>query len=241
VQQLADDGLAMRSIARHVSALRGFFRFVLLDGFREDDPTAQLGAPRFGKKLPNFLSVAEVTALIAAPDTATPRGLRDRAMVELMYGSGLRVSELVNLQLGDRRRDPPVLLVRGKGSKERLAPVGPAADRALDAWLLERGALDKGAGSPWFFVGRAGRPLTRQAFWKNLRKHALSAGIHKPLSPHTLRHSFATHLLQGGADLRSLQMLLGHADIATTEIYTHVAVEHLAEVHASAHPRARKR
>jgi integrase/recombinase XerD len=242
VLALHSDGLSARSVARHVSAVRGFVRFCLADGYREDDPAARLSSPKIGRRLPSPLSGEQVRALIAAPDRCTPRGSRDAAMIELLYSSGLRVSELCGLLRSDLRDDPPILLVRGKGDKERLVPVGEAARQAVRSYL-ERGRplLDRGRESPWLFVGRPGRPLTRQGFWKNLRRLALTAGIDAHLSPHTLRHSFATHLLEGGADLRMVQAMLGHADIATTEIYTHVAGERLHQVHRDAHPRARRR
>ena len=242
VLQLHDDGLSPRSVARHISAARGFVRFCLADGHRDDDPAARLSTPKSGRKLPSVLSAEQVRALLAAPDRSTPRGLRDGAMLELLYSAGLRVSELCGLLRSDLREEPPILLVRGKGDKERVVPVGEVAGRAVRRYLEEgRPLLDRGAGSPWLFVGRPGRPLTRQAFWKNLRRDALKAGIDVHLSPHTLRHSFATHLLEGGADLRTVQAMLGHADIATTEIYTHVAGERLHQVHRDAHPRARRR
>lgn len=238
VLQLHTDGLAERSVGRHISAARGFFKFLVADGWRTDDPAARLRTPRFGRKLPSVLRGDQVEALLAAPDRTTPRGLRDFAMLELLYSSGLRVSELCGLKVSDVRREPPVLRVRGKGDKDRVVPVGESALEAIARYLEEgRGVLDKGRGSAWLFLGRPGKPLTRQGFWKNLRKHALVVGIDRPVSPHTLRHSFATHLLEGGADLRSVQAMLGHADIATTEIYTHVAGERLHEVHADAHPR----
>ncbi len=241
VLHLADSGLSPRSAARHISAVRGWLRFCVADGWRDDDPGARLGSPKHARKLPGVLRSDQVEALLRAPDRSTPRGLRDAAMLELLYSSGLRVSELVGLKISDLRRDPPVLLVQGKGNKQRLVPVGESAERAVGAWLRDgRAALDKHHRSPWLFVGRPGRPLTRQGYWKGLRKLALTAGIPGKLSPHTLRHSFATHLLEGGADLRSVQAMLGHADIATTEIYTHVATERLHEVHRDAHPRGRR-
>ncbi len=242
VLRLAEDGLSPRSVARHVSAVRGFVRFCLTDGYRDDDPAARLSVPKAGRRLPGVLSAEQVQALIAAPDRSTPRGLRDGAMLELLYSSGLRVSELCGLRRSDLREDPPILIVRGKGDKERVVPVGELAQRAVRRYLEEgRPLLDRGEGSPWLFVGRPGRPLTRQAFWKNLRRDALKAGIEVHLSPHTLRHSFATHLLEGGADLRTVQGMLGHADISTTQIYTHVAGERLQQVHRDAHPRAHRR
>ena len=235
------EGLAPRSVARHLSSVRGFTRFLVADGWLEEDRGARVQGPRPTRSLPNVLGLADVDRLLGAPDDS-PRGLRNRAMLELMYGSGLRVTELCRLPLNARQVDPPILLVRGKGDKERVVPVGPAAQRAVERWLAEgRPALNRGAPCGWMFVGRPGRPLTRQGFWKNLRTLAAKAGIDVPFSPHTLRHSFATHLLEGGADLRSVQAMLGHADIATTEIYTHVASERLREVHRDAHPRGRRK
>ena len=241
---LYDDDLSARSRARVLSALKGFFRFLVLDGRREDDPAARLRGPKAGRPLPKVLSRDEMERLLAAPGTETTKGLRDTAMLELMYSSGLRVSELCGLELNALRSlgDRPVLVVRGKGDKERLVPVGPVALAAIRAWLEEGRPLQKGAkGSPVLFPARAGKPMTRQGFWKSIKKYGLAAGIQTELSPHTLRHSFATHLLEGGADLRSVQAMLGHADISTTEIYTHVGSEHLHEVHRSAHPRAEVR
>ncbi len=237
---LSEEGLAGRSVARTLSAVRGFTKHLLAEGDRAEDPAARVPGPKPGRKLPSVLRVDEVSALLAAPDDS-PRGLRDRAMLELMYGSGLRVTELCQLPLNARQIDPPVLIVRGKGDKERVVPVGPAAERAVQRWLAEgRPRLNRGRDCAWLFVGRPGRPLSRQGYWKNLRGLALRAGVHTPFSPHTLRHSFATHLLEGGADLRSVQAMLGHADIATTEIYTHVASERLHDVHRDAHPRGRR-
>ncbi|MCP4870843.1 MAG: site-specific tyrosine recombinase XerD [Proteobacteria bacterium] len=238
ILQLHNDGLSERSVGRHISAARGFFKFLVADGWRTDDPAARLRTPRFGRPLPSVLRGDDVTALLAAPDRNTPRGARDGAMLELLYSSGLRVSELCGLKVSDVRRDPPIMMIRGKGDKDRVVPVGEAALDAIFHYLEEgRGVLDKGRGSSWLFIGRPGKPLTRQGFWKNLRNHARRIGITAHVSPHTLRHSFATHLLEGGADLRSVQAMLGHADIATTEIYTHVAGERLHQVHADAHPR----
>jgi integrase/recombinase XerD len=241
VWQLHTDGLSDRSVARHISAVRGFFKFLLADGWRPDDPAARLRTPRFGRSLPSVLRSDQVEALLNAPDRTTARGLRDAAMLELLYSSGLRVSELCGLAVSAVRREPPVMIVRGKGNKERAVPVGEAALDAIARYLEEaRGELDKGRNSPWLFVGRPGKPMTRQGFWKNLRRYALQSGIGH-VSPHTIRHSFATHLLEGGADLRAVQEMLGHEDITTTEIYTHVAGVRLHQVYASAHPRARKK
>ena len=239
VLHLYEQELSPRSVARNISSVRGFVRFLVAEGRREDDPAARLSSPRFPHKLPHVLRIDEVEALLAAPGTESPRALRDTAMIELLYSSGLRVSELCGLRRNSLRRNPATVIVRGKGDKERVVPVGPAAEQAVRIFL-EQGwaALDAGRGSPFLFLGRGGKALTRQAFWKNLRRYALVAGITVELSPHTLRHSFATHLLSGGADLRSVQAMLGHADIATTEIYTHVSRERIHEVYREAHPRS---
>ena len=242
VRGVGSSGLAARSVARVVSSVRGLTRFLLLDGWTEEDPGARLRSPKFGRPLPDVLTREDVEAILAVPDRSTPRGLRDAAMLELLYSSGLRVSELCGLRLNSIQEDPPILVVRGKGDKERLVPVGPLALDAIKAYLLEgRPEIEKGTSSPWLFVGRPGKALTREGFWKNLKRIALQSGVTKKVSPHTLRHSFATHLLEGGADLRSVQEMLGHADISTTEIYTHVAGERLHEVHREAHPRASRR
>jgi len=242
LSHLHERGLSPRSRARSLSAVRGFFKFLVLDGRRPDNPAGRIRAPKQGRKLPDVLSAEQVAALIAAPGTETPRGLRDTAMLELVYSSGLRVSELCGLELNSLRADPPILVVRGKGNKERIVPVGPLALRAIFAYLEQGRPLLPGVGhSPALFPGRAGKPLTRQAFWKAIKRYGLLAGISEDLSPHTMRHSFATHLLEGGADLRSVQAMLGHADIATTQIYTHVSNARLRDVHRDAHPRATRR
>ena len=235
---LFERDLSARSRARALSAARGFFRFLVADGWRKDDPSTRLTAPKPGRPLPKVLTQEDVRSLLYAPDLETPRGLRDRAMLELLYSSGLRVTELVTLELNQLRSDPPLLLVRGKGDKERMVPVGPAALAAIGRYLEEGRAQLKGHPSRFMFPGPSGKALTRQGFWKTLKRYALVAGVTTELSPHTLRHSFATHLLEGGGDLRSVQAMLGHADIATTEIYTHVSSKRLHEVHRAAHPRA---
>lgn len=236
---LYEDHLSARSVSRYVSSVRGFVRFLVATGRREDDPASRLSSPRFARELPEVLTLAEVELLLEAPGTASARALRDTAMIELLYSSGLRVSELCTLRRNSLRPEPPTVIVRGKGNKERIVPVGPAAERAVGRYLEEGWpVLDRGRGSSWLFLGRAGSPLTRQGFWKNLRRYAHRAGITTHLSPHTLRHSFATHLLAGGADLRTVQAMLGHSDIATTEIYTHVSRERIHEVYRDAHPRS---
>jgi len=231
-------GAKPRTTARQLSTLRRFYRQLLETGTIREDPTREVEAPRLDARLPQALTEAEVEALLAAPDPGDPLGLRDRTLLEVVYATGLRVSELVGLALDRVRRDAGYLLVEGKGGKQRLVPLG---EEALD-WLeryLEHGrpTLLAGRASDRVFVSRRGGSLTRQAVWYRLRKYAREAGIEKPLSPHTLRHSFATHLLNHGLDLRSLQMLLGHSDLSTTQIYTHVARQRLKALHAEHHPR----
>ncbi len=239
VLTLHERQLRPRTVNRYISSVRGFIRFLIAEGHREDDPASRLVSPRFPHQLPEVLRVEEVAALIAAPGTSTPRALRDTAMIELLYSSGLRVSELCGLRRNSLRTAPATVIVRGKGDKERIVPVGPAAEQAVRRFLAEGWPqLDKGRGSPFLFIGPSGKALSRQAFWKNLRRYAQAAAITVNLSPHTLRHSFATHLLSGGADLRTVQAMLGHADISTTEIYTHVSRERIHEVYQQAHPRS---
>lgn len=236
---LRDSGLSPRSAARAISALRTFHRFLAGQGYVKSDPTALLRTPRVPRSLPNVLSGDEVERLLQAPDTGTPRGLRDKAMLELLYATGLRVSELVSLSL--TAIDPTVGFVRcmGKGAKERVVPVGSSAITWLKEYLTGgRPSLTAGKETSVLFPGRGGRRLTRQAFWKSVRSYAGRAGISKRITPHTLRHSFATHLLEHGADLRSVQLMLGHADISSTQIYTHVGRARLREIHERFHPRS---
>lgn len=231
-------GIAARSIARQLSALKRYYRWLIRQGRREDDPTLAIDAPRLPRPLPKSLSEADVEALLAAPDPDTDLGLRDRAMLELLYACGLRVSELTGLPLAGVSLDMGVVKVMGKGAKERLVPMGEVAADWIGRYLGEaRPALLRGRASDALFVTRRGTAMTRQMFWQLINGHALSAGIAAHLSPHTLRHAFATHLLNHGADLRVVQMLLGHADISTTQIYTHVARERLKQLHAKHHPR----
>jgi integrase/recombinase XerD len=223
---------------RRLSVFKRFCRWALREKLIEADPTLKLAAARQPLRVPKTLSEAQVEALLAAPDAETPLGLRDRAMIELMYASGLRVSELVTLKTVYLSLDQGALRVSGKGAKERLVPFGAEAHAWLRRYLAEaRAAILGGRASDALFVTARGGPMTRQMFWKLIKAHALKAGIHAPLSPHTLRHAFATHLLNHGADLRAVQMLLGHADISTTTIYTHVARERLKALHAMHHPR----
>ena len=239
LSRLREEGLSARSVARHLAAIRTFHRFLIEDGELEQDPAAELTPPKQAQRLPEVLSLAEVDALLAAPDESRPDGRRDRAMIELMYAAGLRVSELCSLRLGDVRRDPGLVRVVGKGDKERIVPVGEVALRKVLAYLESgRPELLHGRDSPSLFVTQRGSRMNRVTFWTRLKRYALAAGIQKNVSPHKLRHSFATHLLERGADLRSVQAMLGHADIGTTQIYTHVDGERLKEVHAKHHPRA---
>ena len=231
-------GKSARSAARLLSCLRNFYRHLLREGRIAADPTLQVQSPRIGRALPRSLGEEDVDRLLAAPDAGTAIGLRDRAMLELLYACGLRVSELVTLELGRVNLGQGVVRIMGKGSRERLVPVGDEALAWLGRYLREaRPQLVPEGSSTMLFPGRGGAALTRQAFWHRIKQHAAAAGITKPLSPHTLRHAFATHLLNHGADLRVVQMLLGHSDLSTTQIYTHVARERLKQLHAAHHPR----
>jgi integrase/recombinase XerD len=238
---IAERHAATRSTTanRRLSVFKRFYRWALREHLIAADPTLKLLAARQPLRVPKTLSEAQVEALLAAPDTDTPLGLRDRAMLELMYASGLRVSELVGLKTVQIGLAEGALRVVGKGSKERLVPFGAEAEDWLRRYLAEaRAAILRGQSSDALFVTGRGGPMTRQMFWTLVKRHAAAAGITAPLSPHTLRHAFATHLLNHGADLRAVQMLLGHADISTTTIYTHVARERLRQLHARHHPRA---
>lgn len=234
---LSRGGISARSQARHLSAARGFFRFLVEERIRRDDPTELLTNPRKLERLPDVLNEEEVLRLLDAPRTDNPRGVRDRAMLHLLYAAGLRVTELVSLELVDLRLDEGFVSIFGKGGKRRLVPLGDVAAEVLEPYLADvRPAWAKPAERAVFLTSRKA-PMTRQAFWKLIKRHARDAGIRKEVSPHKLRHSFATHLLWNGADLRVVQTLLGHADISTTEVYTHVGEERLEQVHALYHPR----
>jgi len=231
-------GKALRSNARLLSSLRRFYRFLVREGQRHDDPTANIEAPKMGRPLPHALSEAEVELLLDAPDISEPVGLRDRAMLELLYASGLRVSELVTLSPERINLNQGVVRVLGKGNKERLVPVGDEAVIWVRRYLTgARAALLRGRACDQLFVSRKASGITRQAFWYRIRQYAVQSGIRGSLSPHTLRHAFATHLVNHGADLRVVQMLLGHSDLSTTQIYTHVARERLKRLHEAHHPR----
>lgn len=239
VYHLKDLGLAGSSIRRNISALRTWFRVMVAEGLVTVDPTERLDTPQRWRTLPEVLTVDEVTRLLAAPGLDERLAFRDRAMLELAYGAGLRVSEWIGLEVKDVLLEESLVRVLGKGSKERLVPIGRNAIGAVAVYLRElRPVLERGAGKGILFLNGRGVPLTRMGAWKILRKYVEMAGIEKQVSPHTLRHSFATHLLEGGADLRAVQEMLGHADIATTQIYTHVDREYLRSVHRQFHPRS---
>lgn len=235
---LSDQGMSTPSLARHLAAVRGFHKYLMRDGLSEKDPAENIETPRGWKRLPKTLSAGEVELLLDQPDASTPRGLRDRAMLELLYATGLRVSELVGLRLPDINLERGYLTVLGKGSKERAVPLGDAAAAAIREYLSRaRPALLKGRDSEALFISAKRRQITRQMFWERIKFFAGKAGITKSVSPHTLRHSFATHLLDHGADLRAVQAMLGHSDISTTQIYTHVSRERLKQIHEKYHPR----
>jgi integrase/recombinase XerD len=237
VMSLSREGLSSRSVARSLSAARGFFRYLLLDGHVRVDPTAEVASPQGEQKLPRFLSQEDVEKLLEAPDTSSPEGVRDRAMIEVLYATGLRVSELVGLTKSSVDADTGVLVCMGKGSKQRRIPIGRSAVAWFQRYESARRALLSGRESQRLFVGYLGRPITRQVFYKTLAAHAARVGL-DGVTPHVLRHSFATHLLEHGADTRSVQAMLGHADLATTQIYTHVTGERLRNVYERHHPRA---
>ena len=228
---MENKGLSMRSIARHRVAMRQFFKYLTEEGIIETNPSLLIDGPKVGRPLPSVISEKQVDDLLAAPDRESRLGLRDAAMLEVLYATGLRVSELVSIKR-EHWHDGYVI-VMGKGGKERLIPYGDEADALVKRYLLSRLHQD----SPYLFISTHGKPMTRQNFWGRVKKYAKVAGIQKNISPHTLRHAFATHLLMHGADLRAVQMMLGHTDITTTEIYTHIAQQRLRQIHQSYHPR----
>lgn len=239
VDLLYRSGLGARSVARHLSTLRNFYSFLLREGRISSDPTEHLGAPKQWQSIPKFLNLEDIERLLAAPEVTRPAGLRDRAMLQLLYATGVRVSELCRLSTTDLNLELGVLRATGKGKKQRMIPVGKPALAAVRAYLeTGRAALLKNRASRYLFVTAQGGCLTRQGFWKLLRGHGRKVGIFHRLTPHVIRHSFATHLLEGGADLRSVQAMLGHADIATTQIYTHVMRSRLRKTVDEHHPRA---
>jgi len=231
--------LDSRSVARYLATLRHFFRFAVIEGFIAEDPAATIDAPKIVQALPQFLSVEEVDRVLAQPDLNDMIGIRDRAMIELMYSTGIRVSELCSTRLRDLKTDPGSLRCIGKGDKERIVPVGRKALEAIDRYVRDsRPKLLRELASPFLFISQRGGPVSRITFWALLAAYGRKAGLRKRLKPHMLRHSFATHLLDRGADLRSVQMMLGHSDISTTQIYTHVVEERLKQVYKAHHPRA---
>lgn len=232
-------GLDSRSVARHLVTLRHFFRFALTEGWVQEDPAATVESPKFRNSLPDFLSIEEVDRLLVQPDASTTAGLRDKGMIELLYSTGLRVSELCNLEVSDIDMRTGCLRCIGKGNKERLVPVGRSALDVIAKYMeTSRPVLLGDRSSPYLFINRKGRVIHRIVFWSRLAKYGRKAGLRKSLAPHMLRHSFATHLLDRGADLRAVQMMLGHSDISTTQIYTHVVEERLKQVYKAHHPRA---
>ncbi len=238
LSHLTTEGRHPRTVARVLSSLRSFYHHLLSEGVRSDDPTARVDSPRVGRALPETLTEDEVERLLDSPEVISHIGLRDRAMIEMMYGGGFRVSELVKLRIDALNLRQGVVRVVGKGRKERLVPLGGEALHWVDRYLGEgRPELMQGRSSDALFVTARGTGMTRQAFWFRLKKYGQASGIVTPFSPHTLRHAFATHLLNHGADLRSVQMLLGHSDLSTTQIYTHVARERLKNIHQKHHPR----
>ncbi|HHW17951.1 MAG TPA: site-specific tyrosine recombinase XerD [Firmicutes bacterium] len=236
---LRKQGKATATIARRLAALKAFYQFLLKENYVTKDPTDELSSPKLERKLPKVLTVEEVERLLAQPDVRTPSGKRDKAMLELLYATGIRVSELVNLNLTDIDLKEGFVRCVGKGSKERVVPMGEMAISALESYLEEaRPKLVSNTREKALFVNHHGSRLTRQGFWKIVKKYAREAQIRKEITPHTLRHSFATHLLENGADIRAVQEMLGHADISTTQIYTHVTKDRLKDVYAKSHPRA---
>lgn len=238
LQELTDAHKAQSSITRSISTLRKFYQYLAHEKQIMQNPMLQIDSPKQGRHLPAVLSSAEIERLLAAPDTSTALGLRDRAILEVLYATGLRVSELIHLKMADLHLSLGLIQTLGKGNKERIIPIGDVAIEWINRYLdHSRNQLTKGRSNPYLFVNFHGNALTRQGIWKNLKKHVKTAGIEKDITPHTLRHSFATVLLENGADLRIVQELLGHADISTTQIYTHVSKKHLTEVYQRSHPR----
>jgi integrase/recombinase XerD len=237
VRGLMASGLSPRSTARAVACVRGFYKFLAVEQRRESSPADDLRAPRAWAALPKFLDLDEVDRLLAEPDVTTPRGLRDKALISVLYATGLRVSELISLKLTNLHLQEGYLTCIGKGDKERIVPIGQEANEWVQRYLADARPKLAAKSSPWLFVNARGGPLSRVGFWKLLKEYGLKAGITRNISPHVLRHSFATHLLDRGADLRAIQMMLGHADLSTTQIYTHVLEARLRSVYDRFHPR----
>jgi integrase/recombinase XerD len=235
---LKKENLSAKTIVRNLVAIRTFFRFLTQEGILETNPVEDLESPKVAKTLPEILTLKEIEQLLEQPNLQTPLGMRDRAMLEMLYATGMRVSELTHLPTHQVNLEGGYVLLYGKGSKERIVPLGSEAMKWVTLYLkTARGILAKGKESPSLFINRSGKGMSRQRFWKNLKDYGQKAGLRKRITPHLLRHSFASHLLEGGADLRSVQMMLGHADISSTQIYTHVTGERLKKIHQRYHPR----
>jgi integrase/recombinase XerD len=235
---LKKQGLSTRTVVRNLVAIRTLFRFLIGEGILETNPIEEMESPKIAKTLPEILSLKEVEQLLEQPNPQAPLAIRDRAMLEVLYATGMRVSELTQLPMNQINLEGGYVLVFGKGSKERIVPLGSEAIRWVTFYLkVARERLAKGKESPFLFISRSGRAMSRQQFWKNIKAYGRRAGIRKRITPHVLRHSFASHLLERGADLRSVQMMLGHVDISTTQIYTHVTGERLKKIHQRYHPR----
>jgi len=236
---LQSKGRAVSTISRNLAAIKSFYQYLVREKYIDKDPAANVESPKLEKKLPKILTISEVEELLKQPNVSTPNGIRDKAMLELLYATGIRVSELISLNISDVNLDMGYVKCFGKGSKERIVPLGSIAAKCVQEYLNKgRPKLVRTYDEPALFVNHHGNRLTRQGFWKIIKKYAQEANINKPITPHTLRHSFATHLLENGADLRSVQEMLGHADISTTQIYTHITKSHLKEVYDKTHPRA---
>lgn len=239
ITMLKKGGLSNRSIARNLTAIKIFYKFLAQDRHIKNNPTLNIETPKRETKLPQVLNIEEVESLLRVPDRNTPLGLRDSAFLELLYATGLRVSEIVSLSLNDINLEAGYLIAYGKGSKERVVPIGEVSQNVIGEYLKKsRPTLLHNKQSSYLFVTRSAKPISRQGFWKIIKKYSSAAGIKKNITPHTLRHSFASHLLERGADLRSVQMMLGHVDISTTQIYTHVTTERLKKIHSQYHPRS---
>ena len=235
---LKKQGLSTKTLLRNLVAIRSFFRFLIQEGILETNPLEEIESPKIAKTLPQILALKEVEKLLDQPDVRTPLGIRDRAMLEVLYATGMRVSELIQLPINQVNLEGGFVFVYGKGSKERIVPLGAEAMKWISLYLgTAREMLSRGKESRFLFLNRLGKGMSRQRFWHNLKAYGQKAGIGKRITPHLLRHSFASHLLERGADLRSVQMMLGHADISTTQIYTHVARERLKKIHQKYHPR----
>lgn len=238
LKYLMEQKLSSTSRARHLASIRSFYKFLTSEKQIEEDPTTHIESPKLWNRIPKTLTIKEVDLLLNQPDTKTLIGVRNRAMLEILYATGLRVSELVSLRTNDINLQSGFIITLGKGSKERIVPIGESARSKTEEYLnITRPQLLKGNNIPILFISRLGKKMTRQAFWKIIKKYSLTAGIKKDISPHLLRHSFATHLLAGGADIRAVQQMLGHADISTTQVYTHIVKDRLREVYDKHHPR----